>query len=97
MNSKVLASTLHAEPAEQPIGHAPIGFDLLPQRVDVRKLTLVPDALHESQPHGTAVEIARVVEADGSRRSTPSRRMSGRTPTLVMPACTTPSIVVVVA
>ena len=60
MNSKVLASTLHAEPAEQPIGHTSIGFDLLTQRVDVRELTFVSHTLHESQAHRAAIQVARI-------------------------------------
>src|SRR5262245_21856026 len=34
VNSNVLASTLHAEPAEEAIGHTPIRLDLLSQRID---------------------------------------------------------------
>src|SRR5262245_40035089 len=60
VNSKVLASTLHAEPAEQPIGHTAIGFDLLTQRVDVGELTFVSHPLHESQAHRAAVQVARI-------------------------------------
>ena len=68
VNSKVLASTLHAEPAEQAIGHAPVRRDLLPQRIDVGKLAFIPDALHESQPHRTTVEIGRVIQQVGLDR-----------------------------
>src|SRR4029434_992483 len=60
VKSKVLASTLHAEPAEQPIGHTPIGFDLLTQRVDVWKLTFVSHTLHESQAHRAPIQVARI-------------------------------------
>src|SRR5262245_46682160 len=68
VNTKVLASTLHAEPAEQPIGRTPIGFDLFPERVDIRKLTFIPDALHESEPHRSAVQIAGIPEQVGIDR-----------------------------
>src|SRR5262245_49289465 len=62
VNSKVLAPTLHAEPAEEAIRHAPIRRNLLPQRIDVGELALIPDALHESQPNGATVQVARVIE-----------------------------------
>src|SRR5678815_2201904 len=68
VNSKVLASTLHAEPAEETIGHTPIRCNLLPQRIDVRELAFIPDALHESEPHRTTVQIGRVVEEMGFDR-----------------------------
>src|SRR4026207_1605679 len=62
VNSKVLASTRHAEPRRDAHARAPSRRDLLPQRIDVGKLAFIPDALHESQPHRTTVEISRVIE-----------------------------------
>src|SRR4026207_1677093 len=84
VNSKVLAAPLHAEPAAEAIGPAPIRRDLLPQRIDVGKLAFIPDALHESQPHRATVEIGRVIQQVRldrqlllAKRRTPADRRPG--------------------